>query len=260
MTSTTINEERIPALVAHRGYMHTYPENTWLGLEAALKAGACWIEFDLQMCADGRFVLLHDADFKRTANSPASVFDLSTEQLVEISVHEPTRFGARYAPLKVVDLDTVLLKLSAFPHARAMVEIKQESLQRWGLERVMDALLDKLASCHDQCVLISYNHRALSYSRKRDTIDIGWVLAAYDQAHLSRARQLKPQFLICNERKIPQQESPWTGPWQWMLYDISDPAVALRWAARGIDLIETGAIGSMLQDPLLARKTCPHEI
>ena len=185
---------------------------------------------------------------------------MSTEQLVEISVHEPSRFGARYAPLKVVDLDTVLLKLSAFPHARAMVEIKQESLQRWGLERVMDALLDKLASCHDQCVLISYSHRALSYSRIRDTIDIGWVLAAYDQEHLSRARQLEPQFLICNERKIPQQESPWTGPWQWMLYDISDPAVALRWAAHGIDLIETGAIGSMLQDPLLARKTCPHEV
>ena len=69
MTSTTINEQRIPALVAQRGYMHTYPENTWLGLEAALKAGACWIEFDLQMCADGRFVLLHDADFKRTAIS-----------------------------------------------------------------------------------------------------------------------------------------------------------------------------------------------
>ena len=255
-----MNEQHIPRLVAHRGYMQTCPENTWQGLEAALKAGACWVEFDLQMCADGRFVLLHDTDFKRTANTPASVFDINTEQLMDISVHEPARLGNYYAPLPVSDLDTVLLKLSAFPKARAMVEIKQESLEQWGLERVMDALLEKLNPCHSQCVLISYSHRALSYTRERDSIDVGWVLNVYDQAHFSRANQLNPQFLICNERKIPQQETPWAGTWQWMLYDISDPALALQWAARGIELIETRAIGTMLQDPLLARKACPHEI
>jgi glycerophosphoryl diester phosphodiesterase len=63
--------EPLPELVAHRGSLLRYPENTWLGLEAALKAGACWLEFDIQMCADGRFVLLHDADFNRTAKHPA---------------------------------------------------------------------------------------------------------------------------------------------------------------------------------------------
>ncbi|MGI9320452.1 MAG: glycerophosphodiester phosphodiesterase family protein [Thiogranum sp.] len=255
-----MNEEHIPRLVAHRGYMQTCPENTWQGLEAALKAGACWIEFDLQMCADGRFVLLHDADFKRTANTPASVFSINTEQLMDISVHEPARLGERYAPLPVSDLDTVLLKLTAFPNAGAMVEIKQESLERWGLERVMDALLEKLRPCHSQCALISYSHQALSYARERDSIDIGWVLDAYDEEHFRRANQLNPQFLICNERKIPQQETPWAGTWQWMLYDISDPARALQWATRGIELIETRAIGTMLQDPILARKACPHGI
>jgi len=255
-----MNEEHIPRLVAHRGYMQTCPENTWQGLEAALKTGACWIEFDVQMCADGQFVLLHDADFKRTANTAVSVFDINTEQLVDISVHEPARLGERYAPLPVSSLDTVLLKLAAFPKARAMVEIKQESLDRWGLEIVMGALLEKLSPCRSQCVLISYSHRALSYSRERDTIDIGWVLDVYDQEHCNRANQLNPQFLICNEGKIPQRETPWAGTWQWMLYDISDPALALQWAARGIELIETRAIGTMLQDPLLARKACPHGI
>jgi len=255
-----MNEEHIPRLVGHRGYMHRYPENTWLGLEAALKAGACWIEFDLQMCADGRFILLHDADFQRTANTPVSAFNSNAEQLMAISVHEPARLGDRYAPVPVTDLDTVLLKLSAFPKARAMVEIKQESLDRWGLERVMDALLVKLTPCHSQCTLISYSHQALRYTRERSSIDIGWVLGAYDQAHFSRAKRLKPQFLICNEGKISPQQTPWSGTWQWMLYDISDPALALQWAARGIELIETRAIGTMLQDPLLARKACPHDL
>jgi len=50
--------EPVPQLVAHRGDMQQYPENSWPALRAAVEAGACWLEFDVQMCADGSFVLL----------------------------------------------------------------------------------------------------------------------------------------------------------------------------------------------------------
>ena len=253
-------DKSIPQLVAHRGYMQHYPENTWLGLQAALECGACWIEFDVQMCADGGFVLLHDGDFKRTADNAVSVFDIDRERLRAISVHEPARLGERYAPLPVCELDAVMLKLRAFRSARAMVEIKQQSLEHWGVRRVMDALVEKLEPQLTQCVLISYNHRALSYARQKSAIDIGWVLDVYDQEHFERAQQLCPQYLICNERKIPQGQTPWSGSWQWMLYDINDPARALQWATRGIELIETAAIGTMLQDPVLSEKACRHAI
>ena len=141
-----------------------------------------------------------------------------------------------------------------------MVEIKQESLERWGMERVMDKLLEKLEPHIDQCVLISYSHRALNYAGASSAIDIGWVLDVYDQERFNRAKQLCPGYLICNERKIPQGQTPWSGNWQWMLYDINDPVQALQWAARGIELIETGAIGTMLQDPLLSAQACRHGI
>ena len=255
-----MSEQSIPRLVAHRGYMQKYPENTWLGLQAALECGACWIEFDIQMCADGCFVLLHDSDFKRTAETALSVFDMDSERVRVISVHEPARLGECYAPLPVCDLDTVLLKLRAYHRARAMIEIKQESLEQWGLERVMDALLEKLQPYISQCVLISYSQQALSYARKNSAIDIGWVLDLYDQEHFKRAKQLCPHYLICNERKIPPDQTLWSGTWQWMLYDINDPACALQWAARGVALIETGSIGTMLLDPLLAEKACRHAI
>jgi glycerophosphoryl diester phosphodiesterase len=253
-----LSEGQVPTLVAHRGYMELYPENTWVGLQAALKAGACWVEFDVQLCADGHFILLHDADFQRTSKLPVSVFDISSEQLAGISVHEPERLGDRHAPLPVSDLDTVLQKLSGFSNAHAMVEIKQESLEHWGTEQVMEALLEKLDPYRSQCVLISYSDRALDYARQRSPIDIGWVLDVYDRQHLSRAQSLRPQFLICNAGKIPPQQEPWAGSWQWMLYDITDPALALQWAARGADLIETRDIGAMLKHPLLARKACAH--
>ncbi len=253
-----MSETHVPQLVAHRGQLQHYPENTWLGLEAAIRAGACWLEFDIQMCADGQFVLLHDADFARTGKNPVSVFETGTRQLQGISVHEPDRLGDRFAPLAVSSLDSVLQHLSGFPDIRAMVEIKEESLAHWGMEAVTAALLDKLVPYRSQCVLISYNHPALCYVQSHSSIQTGWVLTRYDQNHLNLAQSLNPQFLICNADKIPAHENPWPGNWQWMLYDIIDPDTALRWASRGVALIETRDIAAMLKHPRLASKACRH--
>jgi glycerophosphoryl diester phosphodiesterase len=253
-------EPPIPLLVAHRGYLDRYPENTWPALEAALAAGACWLEFDVQMCADGEFILLHDADFQRTAGCARTVFDMRSDLLGDISVHEPERFGERFAPLAVPVLGDVLQRLAAFPGARAMVEIKTESLQHWGLEKVMDALLQQLDAFRDRCVLISFDPAALAYAQRKRAPDIGWVLTRYDAVHLQQARRLQPHYLICNETKLPAGDKPWPGDWQWMLYDIRDPEAALAWAQRGVELIETAAIGTLLAHPVLARRACRHGI
>jgi len=141
-----VNEPLIPQLVAHRGYMQRYPENSWVGLSAALAAGACWLEFDVQLCRDGRFVLLHDDNFTRTAGVDTSVFDIDGAG-ISVSVHEPQRFETRFEPTPVATLDDVLQRLAAWPAVRAMVEIKQESIDRRGLDPVMEKLLAQLVAC-----------------------------------------------------------------------------------------------------------------
>ena len=95
-----------PILVAHRGYMHRYPENSISGIKAAIDAGACMIEFDVQMTADQKFVLLHDDDFKRTAGIDASVFDKNFES--SISVHEPERFEEQFKSEPLPRLEQVV--------------------------------------------------------------------------------------------------------------------------------------------------------
>ena len=50
----------IPELVAHRGYALHYPENTLIGIEAAIRAGARYVEVDVQLSADKVPVLFHD--------------------------------------------------------------------------------------------------------------------------------------------------------------------------------------------------------
>ncbi len=249
---------KIPTLVAHRGDMEHYPENSLIGLESALRAGACVIEFDLQMTADGEFLLLHEPDLKRTAGWDINVFELSAGQLAGVSVHEPERFGKRFASTPIARLGEVLELLGRCPKAGALVEIKVESLDRWGLEAVMERLLKILQPFWSQCTLISRVPEALAYARLRVGGPIGLVLHRYDGPHRQKAMELAPELLICNQRKIGEMTQPWPGRWHWMLYDITDPARALAWAEKGVEFIETRDIGTLLKDPRLARKACYH--
>ncbi|MCW8891448.1 MAG: glycerophosphodiester phosphodiesterase family protein [Sedimenticola sp.] len=234
-------------LIAHRGYMALYPENTWRGLKAALDLGARWVEFDIQMANEGDFILLHDDNFQRTAGNPCSAFNLDQATRATLSVHEPDRLGAQFYPESVIGLGEMLKNLKQYPNARAMVEIKEESLTRWGLEAVMDPLLKQLENHIAQCVLISFSLPALSYAKERSPIELGWVLRSYDEPSIEQARALSPRFLICNHTKLPANGSPADGPWAWMLYDLTDPIVINKWGERGIDLIETEDIGQLLE-------------
>src|SRR5579871_5055521 len=87
----------VPTLVAHRGYPSKYPENTLLGIQAAVQAGARWFEFDVQCSKDLVPLLCHDDSLKRTAGLERDIMDLTAAELAKVDVGYATRFGDRYA-------------------------------------------------------------------------------------------------------------------------------------------------------------------
>lgn len=250
----------IPKLVAHRGYMHDYPENSLLGLEKALEAGACMVEFDVQLSADHQVLVMHDSDFERTAGKPDSLFELKQADIKKISVHEPKRFGNKFSPTPVPTLKQVMDLIKKFPDATAFVEIKDESLERWGFEFVMYKLHETLKPYASQCVVIAYTLKAVQDVKQRGICRTGWILKSFDDEHQQLAQQLKPDYMICNHKKIPDGVKLTGSSWQecgsWMIYDISDPEQALQWAKRGVDLVETSDVGGMLKHPELKKSTC----
>ncbi len=246
----------IPKLVAHRGFMQCYPENTRCGLQAALESGACFIEFDVQMNADQDFIVIHDDNFERTAGLQQSVFNTTSKDCLEISVHEPERFAEQFYPETICSLTDILEQIENYPQTTAFVEIKQASLQHWGLNRVMDKLLTVLKPYASHCMLICFDDAAIEYTKFNSDLATGWVLHKYDQAHYHRAQQLQADILMCNYRKIPHGESPWREFKRWMLYDIIDPEMAIQYGTQGVELIETADIGGMLQNPMLKKMAC----
>ncbi len=250
----------IPHLVAHRGQMEQYPENTLVALEAALECGAGYIEFDVQSTSDGQLVVFHDVELKRTTGITGNLFDMSLEDLQNIRAHEPTRFSLAFFNQHIPELSDVVRLLQHHPKATAFVEIKEESLQHFGTDSVMDVLLKELEIIHQQCVIISFEADAIRYVRQHSDFACGWVLHQYDEENLKLAQQLKPDYLIVNHRKIPNNQEPLKGDWHWMVYDITDPELALHYASFNIPLIETRDICTLLEHPVLALNAVNHDL
>lgn len=242
-----------PELIAHRGWAHRYPENTLPAIEAALAAGARYIEFDVQLTADNVPVLMHDSMLERTAGRPGCVHDMTWEALQSVGVGEIARLGDRFADVKPPSLCKVIKTITASPSVRAFVEIKTESLQRFGVGRVLDHCLASMAPAAQQCIVTSYSDDLLVAARRQTSLPIAWVLPTWDQGSLERANDLAPEYLFCSLRKLPESGSLPSGPWDWAVYEIVDPALAMTLAARGVRFVETMQIGEMLADARLRR-------
>ncbi len=235
-------------LVAHRGDNTNYPENSYAALEAALKAGALNIEFDIQVNADGALLVFHDTDFKRVANLDVSIFDLSNDQIRALSAHLPDRFGDKFLPTQVSCLDEILGLLQRYPQVHAFIEVKRESLARWGLVEVLDKILEALRGFESQVTIISFSSSAIKYIQQHSKFRSGFVFYQYNECTRNLATILQPDYLICAYTIFPGKDKLWQGNWQWMVYSINDLELMKQLYLRDeISLIETDNISLMLQ-------------
>ena len=234
-------------LVAHRGYAAAYPENTALALDAAVAAGARWLEFDLQLTRDRVPVLLHDPTFERTAGNPDCVLDQDFAELGRLDVGEAGRFGDSFAGTRVSSLEDIVAQMTAWEWVNAFVEIKRHSIERFGIAAVADAVLPLLDPVLDRCIVISFVADMLEEVRRRRAVQVGWAVRTWGEEARLRARDLQPEYLFCNVNKLPEPPEPlWQGPWDWVIYEITEPAVARELAERDVRFIESMDCSNML--------------
>jgi glycerophosphoryl diester phosphodiesterase len=229
------HEHTPPALVAHRGDAGRHPENTLVSIRAALEAGVRAVEFDVQFSRDQVPVVLHDENLRRTTGVDAAVFDLDVDRIRVIEIE---------AGITVPTLAEMVAELRAWPEATAFVEIKRASLRRFGVGPVVERVLRELQPVLLNTVVISFDREAIEVARRSGGARIGWVLDAWDDAALSTAGTLAPEYLFCD---LPLAGDPlWPGPWQWVVYGVETVEAAMAMAGRGADLVETRALGVLL--------------
>lgn len=240
-----------PLIIAHRGNNFSFPENSLNGLRSSFELGCMAVEFDIQMMADSKLVILHDPNTLRTSGQDHSIFELTEAQLKDISIYDPKRLGDAHIGTPLSLLSEFFPILEAFPMAHAYIEVKYESLKQWGHQALLDELLPMLTPYAKQCTVISFDMKVLAMIREQSGLRIGWVLNDYDEISRQTAETVKPDYLIIDQAELPLTETPWEGPWKWMVYGVDSADLAFEHYNNGVEYVETDFLPRLLADPRL---------
>jgi glycerophosphoryl diester phosphodiesterase len=241
--------EFAPQLVAHRGNAFEFPENTLPALRSALELGVTHVEFDVHLSIDRVPVVMHDANLKRCAGIDRDALEMSWEELSGIAVGEAERFGDRYTDVCIPSLAQVVELLGNFPQATAFVELKRASLQKFGMQQMVQHVCETLKPVASQVVLISFDLPAINFAKQNTRLSVGWVVPEYTTLSAIKAEATLPHYLFCDHLKLPNDNSRlWRGPWQWAIYEVTSRTQALQLAARGVQLVETMQPRHMLRE------------
>ncbi len=239
MASNKIDSTLVSAdsLIAHRGYPRHYPENSLAGIEAAISAGAKYIEVDVQLSADGVALLFHDRDLQRLCGQPGALHEYDWQLLKTFRVRD----------VGISRLDELADLLHRHPQITAFIELKRISLAHAGEASMLATVFADLQSVLSQCVMISYSLSALQTVRKLGTQPIALVADDWHDLRQPQAQALHAEYLFCDIQSLPEQGKLCVPGSRLAVYECTDAGQAQAVLARGVDLVETFAIGEMLE-------------
>ncbi len=229
-------------LIAHRGDMSTYPENSMLAFKSAVEMGFTHVELDIQVSKDLVPIVIHDDNLKRTTGVDKYVWDLTAHEVNTIYVNSHSQNEKLNELLKIKTLKQMVDFLNDYSTITVFVEIKRQSVEHFGLSKVVDKVLEAQINAKFNVVIISFVDEVIEYVKKVRPYPTGFILKKYNKKYLLKAEQLQPDYLFCNIKKVNKPSELWSGPWRWALYDIKNPTFAYELLEQGVDLIETGDV------------------
>lgn len=246
-THTQHSLNGIPAeqLIAHRGYQQHFPENSPRAINEAIACGAHYIEIDVQFSSDGIPLICHDDDLLRIAGINKKLSAYTFKELASITANEPTRFGTQFQEIKLAPLQALVDIMQANPKVQVLVELKEEATRDYGAAFCLSGIFEVLSPVIDRCILISFDIDALRIAKNYHFKRLGAVLRQWHLRH-SIAQELNAEMIICNYKRIPEQDSLHMDECLVAVYEVDHIALGNHLLSRGANFIETFSIGEML--------------
>jgi glycerophosphoryl diester phosphodiesterase len=219
-------------IIAHRGASGNAPENTLAAFRKAVALGATFIETDLQLSRDARFVAIHDATVNRTTNGQGAVHDMTLADLRKLDAG--SWFGSEFAGERIPTLEEIL-EFSRKNDVVFYLEIKPGAA--WGGEHALIGALRESGEI-PRAVVISFdaaivlNLRKIEPTLMTGLLYDGQIENPLDKAVEIGARQvavrgdLVTPALIAQAKKKDLQVVCWT---------VNHPAHMRMLAAAGVD-------------------------
>jgi glycerophosphoryl diester phosphodiesterase len=219
-------------VMAHRGASGMAPENTIAAIQAAIDAGADWVEIDVQETADGEIVVIHDSDLKKVAGKSMKIADSSIAELQSVDIG--SWFGTEFSDQRIPSLKQVL------ELCKGTIGVNIE-LKYYGGERLFEESVARIVEAtdmQDQVVLMSLNYNGI---RKMRELRPGWTLGLLSTVSLGNVIRLDIDFLALNARSTSRTKirSIHNQDKKVMVWTVNDAVGMSIMFGRGVDAIIT---------------------
>lgn len=235
-------------LVAHRGYQQCYPENTALSVFQAIKAGAVFIEIDIQLSQDQQPVVYHDISLQRVSGVEGSVTDLPMQALEKLPAYEPQRLDEQYIDEPISSLKTVVEIISQHPQVTLFIELKEESIQHFGRETMLSKVCEVLKPISQRAVLISFDYEIIQSARSNHWPQVGVVLRNWQDITSNQVTDIGGEYIFVNFAIIPAGIDLGQLDSKLVAYEVGNIELAKTLSARQIPMLETFDIKSLLSN------------
>lgn len=232
-------------IVAHRGASFDAPENTLAAHKLAFEQKADAVETDIWLTKDGKIIVSHDLNTKRTAGRDAKLTDLTFDEarLLDAGKWKDPKFAGEKLP-------TLEEQLALVPAGkRIFIEIKT------GPE-IVPALKAVLAKTHlkrSQLVIITFKLASAEAAKKAmPDLPVQWLLSAPSKDPKKPSPDLDEALVSAKAAGLTGLDVNFNFPMdaaavkkiraaglQLHVWTVDDPVVAKRWVELGVDSITT---------------------
>jgi glycerophosphoryl diester phosphodiesterase len=236
----------VATLVAHRGYQKLYPENTALSVTQAIKAGALFVEIDIQLSKDHQPLVYHDISLERVSACPGSVADLTLRELEQLPAYEPQRLGTQFIEETISSLETVVEIIHQHPAVTLFVELKEESIEHFDAATMLTKVCEILQPISERAVLISFDYDIIEDARHQAWPQVGVVLRNWEDIDSPQVKAIAGEYTFVNQEIIPADRYLDKLNTKLVAYEVGTVELARKLRAQKVEMLETFDIAGLL--------------
>ena len=162
-------------LTAHRGLSAIEPENTLPAFKAACEAKYNYVEFDIEPTSDGKWIVLHDDDLRRTTNGHGKITERTLAEVSALKIDNGANIE-NYTDLRVPTFEETMALLDRYyPNTKPMIEIK--SIGKNNLDSLIEFFKDYAARGRST-IVISFDKDIIDTLYKECPEQTYWLLTS----------------------------------------------------------------------------------
>ena len=172
ISAVNINEI---TLTAHGGLSAIEPENTLPAFKAACEAKYNYVEFDIEPTSDGKWIVMHDDDLRRTTNGHGKITERTLAEVSALKIDNGANIE-NYTDLRVPTFEETMALLDRYyPNTKPMIEIK--SIGKNNLDSLIEFFKDYAARGRST-IVISFDKDIIDTLYKECPEQTYWLLTS----------------------------------------------------------------------------------